>query len=357
MKVNTFIIIAIMCLADPPLTQSQDKVEMKRDSAHFNIYRTWITPVKSGHTFTGALYSVKDSSVLITNSFSMNDYVSGKYKSTAINVKSIMGVDLRKNNRKMVGVLIGTFSGLAAGITIGILAGSSNTGKNTSKAGGIVNGALSAGAGATLAIGTTLLGISLGAIIGGHKKHFEINGNMGEYERQRRELEHYSITYNRYGIESAVTDFSHLKDSVTDTEGNVYHLLALGDQVWMAENLRVTRFPDGTAITGSTKGRFEKEILYNWQSVTDTRHICPAGWHVPTMAEWASLCSKLGGENYAAAKLDGIFTARGGPVKWWSSTSSDAENALCFYCNLETAIVSFFNRQKATNLSVRCIRD
>jgi uncharacterized protein (TIGR02145 family) len=101
--------------------------------------------------------------------------------------------------------------------------------------------------------------------------------------------------------------------TVTDTEGNVYQTVKFGNQVWMAENLRVTKYNDGSAIpfdtakvtwmfattpkycflnnttdslTINTYGAF-----YNWYVVdpANPRKIAPAGWHVPTDSEWVIL--------------------------------------------------------------------
>jgi uncharacterized protein (TIGR02145 family) len=105
---------------------------------------------------------------------------------------------------------------------------------------------------------------------------------------------------------------------VTDVDGNVYKTVKIGRQIWMAENLRVTKFNDGTAITKLTDSAAWYNIyvnnlktpiycyynnttnpdsiakfgaLYNWY-VLNTRKIAPRGWHVPSDAEWKIL------ENY-----------------------------------------------------------
>ena len=92
---------------------------------------------------------------------------------------------------------------------------------------------------------------------------------------------------------------------VSDVDGNVYHTVEIGDQLWMKENLRVTKSPDGTPVTSycygddtgyeSTYGR-----LYTWEvamngSVTEmAQGICPDGWHIPSDAEWKTLEIFLG---------------------------------------------------------------
>lgn len=96
---------------------------------------------------------------------------------------------------------------------------------------------------------------------------------------------------------------------VLDIDGNVYNTIEIGDQVWMAENLMVTHYQDGTSIsefgdslTGGSYDAYSNNVdladtygyLYNWYAVTDIRDIAPAGWHVPTDAEWKKLEMALG---------------------------------------------------------------
>jgi uncharacterized protein (TIGR02145 family) len=101
---------------------------------------------------------------------------------------------------------------------------------------------------------------------------------------------------------------------VTDIDGNVYKTVQIGEQVWMAENLRVTKYRDGTSIPNvkdseawacSIEGAYchpEHNVqygktygaLYNYDAVTDSRNIAPVGWHVPTDGEWKELEMYLG---------------------------------------------------------------
>lgn len=95
---------------------------------------------------------------------------------------------------------------------------------------------------------------------------------------------------------------------MTDIDGNVYHTIILGDQVWMAENLKTTRYRNGDTIAhregikwaGVTSGAWchyndDEELemmygkLYNGHAVKDPRNIAPEGWHVPTAEEWWAL--------------------------------------------------------------------
>lgn len=133
--------------------------------------------------------------------------------------------------------------------------------------------------------------------------------------------------------------------TVTDIDGNVYHAITIGTQVWMAENLKTTRYRSGESISnvtdslawskatfgawcnynndpanGTTYGR-----LYNWAAISDVRNITPAGWHIATQAEWTTLITYLGGESVAAGKLKET-----GFVHWKSSPTGGATNGSGF---------------------------
>ena len=102
--------------------------------------------------------------------------------------------------------------------------------------------------------------------------------------------------------------------TVTDIDGNVYQTVKIGNQWWMAENLKVTHYRNGDAIPNVTDdddwadlstgaycayGENESNVktygyLYNWYAVNDSRDIAPAGWHVPTDEEWKTLEMVLG---------------------------------------------------------------
>lgn len=110
--------------------------------------------------------------------------------------------------------------------------------------------------------------------------------------------------------------------SVKDADGNVYGAVKIGKQLWMAENLKTTKFNDGTPIPNiaenkiwsklSTPGycwfnnkldnKEEYGALYNWYTV-NTKKLCPVGWHVPTEPEIENLITFLGDQNIAGDKL------------------------------------------------------
>ena len=130
---------------------------------------------------------------------------------------------------------------------------------------------------------------------------------------------------------------------VTDIDGNIYTTITIGTQVWLAENLKTSRYKNGDPIpTGlsdtqwhiTTTGaysiyddncinndKFGK--LYNWYAVTDPRGIAPEGWHVPSDSEWNILINYLGGPDIAGGPLKAVS-----PL--WNSPNNGATNSSGF---------------------------
>lgn len=151
--------------------------------------------------------------------------------------------------------------------------------------------------------------------------------------------------------------FSELPETVIDLDGHIYHLLAVGSQVWMAEDLKSTRFSEGSEIPGVSAGHTGSGNLYVWEVVNDSRKLCPNGWHVPSLSEWKSLYFSLGAEMEAVGKLETDFTAGEKTSHWWSSTAADSLNAKGVYLNGKTVGVMFTTMKKSDSLRVRCTRD
>ena len=113
------------------------------------------------------------------------------------------------------------------------------------------------------------------------------------------------------------------QETITDADGNVYHTITIGSQVWTVENLKTTKFTNGdpipivtdtTAWENLTSGAYCDHHgdsifaetygkLYNWYAVSDARKITPFGWHVATDAEWATMVTYLGGLTVAGGHL------------------------------------------------------
>ena len=147
----------------------------------------------------------------------------------------------------------------------------------------------------------------------------------------------------------------------TDGDGNHYSTVKIGDQVWMAENLKTTRFLNGDTIPNMANG-FQWATadssgycnhsnnqenatiygrLYNWYSVKDNRKLAPAGWHIPTSNEWQTLVNGNGGKYLAGGKLKETGNMH------WISPNSGATNALGFSAlpgGNRNDIANFYNK-------------
>lgn len=165
--------------------------------------------------------------------------------------------------------------------------------------------------------------------------------------------------------------------SVTDIDGNVYKTIAIGTQVWMAENLKVTKFNDGTLSSNGTNlvlaetpgawgGSFmtycwynndtlNKDTygaLYNWYAAS-TGKLCPTGWHVPTSSEFSVLSAYLGGESIAGNKLKESGNSH------WKSPNTGATNQSGFtalpggledpYSNISSGLGSYGSLWSSTS--------
>lgn len=90
------------------------------------------------------------------------------------------------------------------------------------------------------------------------------------------------------------------QETVQDAQGNTYRTVTIGDQTWLAENLRSTKFQDGSPVeSGFIPEDDEQNLakygrLYDWHDVTDERNLCPEGWRVATDEDWKTLESTLG---------------------------------------------------------------
>ena len=160
----------------------------------------------------------------------------------------------------------------------------------------------------------------------------------------------------------SVDDINFIKSiyspELIDIDGNVYRTVLIGNQIWMAENLKTTRLNDGSTIDLKTEWFHAKSMtpgysyygysitnlntfgaLYDWYAV-GTGKLCPTGWHVPSLADWSPLLVFLDpeakiGPNYkseiAGGKLREIGTLQDGTGYWkapnWPVIATDA---VCF---------------------------
>jgi len=134
--------------------------------------------------------------------------------------------------------------------------------------------------------------------------------------------------------------------TLTDIDENVYTTVLIGDQCWMAANLKTTKYSNGSPIEypgpdywawyNNTTGAYAwndndiswKNIygaLYNLYAVKNANGLCPTGWHVPTDAEYTTLSNYLGGESVAGGKMKSIRTDPD-PHPRWNSPNAGATN-------------------------------
>jgi len=99
--------------------------------------------------------------------------------------------------------------------------------------------------------------------------------------------------------------------SVTDIDGNVYNTEQIGDQCWMKENLRVTKYNNGEEIINGYSwynddmaNKYLHGALYNWHTAASAKGLCPEGWHLPSDDEWTQLTNFIsGGTSYGGQQL------------------------------------------------------
>ncbi len=208
-----------------------------------------------------------------------------------------------------------------------------------------------------------------------------------------------------------ISSFLMSQNIVKDIDGNIYHTITIGTQVWMVENLKTTKFQNEdpipnvtnnsqwTKLTTSAYCNYENKIvngkvyghLYNWYAINDSRHIAPKGWHVPSDAEWTTLTDYLGGEDIAGGKLKEIgishwkkpnslatnksgFTGLPGGYRsssdgsfcefeingsWWRSSDTNTYEAWyrSLLYNNSSVYRSYLGLYECSGFSVRCVKD
>lgn len=201
-------------------------------------------------------------------------------------------------------------------------------------------------------------------------------------------------------------------ETVIDINDNVYKTITIGTQTWMAENLKTTKYNDGTSIPNITNNaewaglstpaycwynndeatnKATYGALYNWYTV-NTGKLCPSGWHVSTYDDWTMLIDYLGGGSVAGGKLkesgtthwhsdyvwipgtnesgftalpggyrwyDGTFNIMGYFSSWWSSKEYNIDNAygLGMSCSHSKVETNTYSSHKPSGYYVRCVKD
>lgn len=133
--------------------------------------------------------------------------------------------------------------------------------------------------------------------------------------------------------------------STVTYDGVTYNTVQIGDQCWLKENLRTTKYNDGTSITNitnnstwasTTSGAYccysnntsnctTYGALYNWYAV-NTGKLCPSGWHVPSDAEWTTLTNYLSANStyWCGSNSSYIAKSLASTTSWNSSTTTCA---------------------------------
>ena len=200
--------------------------------------------------------------------------------------------------------------------------------------------------------------------------------------------------------------------TVTDIDGNVYNTVQIGTQCWTQSNLKVSKYRNGDTIpTGLSNSAWQNTTsgacaiynndpandalygkLYNHYAVSDSRGLCPTGWHVPSDGEWTTLENHLGGSSVAGGALKSTamqptpgglnppnsgatnssgFTALPGGLRypngdfngmpydgfWWSSSVLSGSLAWSLHLGSSYSDINRYYDDRTLGFSVRCCRD
>jgi len=187
-------------------------------------------------------------------------------------------------------------------------------------------------------------------------------------------------------INSLAQDTSSFTDS---RNGKTYKTVVIGNQTWMAENLAFRPDDGSTLIYNDDKANQQLYgCLYDWKTAIKA---CPAGWHLPTDAEYKALISFLGGPLVAGGKLkeagvdhwkspntdannsSGFTALPGGGASdsydkvssyaigtngyWWCSQEKGADEAMYFGMSFNKSSTIYYSTSKSSYFSVRCVKD
>ena len=212
-----------------------------------------------------------------------------------------------------------------------------------------------------------------------------------------------NIAGTAYGEQITFSTFP-ASDPLTDISGNTYQTIQIGNQTWMKENLRVTKYINGDIIPNvlidrqnSLEGAWSYYLddsyydsnfgkLYNWYAATDARGICPNGWHLPSPDEWQTLRNYLREQSGTQLKENNLtywgahyrdnptnssgFSARGAGLfypyisreikesaRFWSSQAYDTQNAFIRVLSFDQPEFPAAIVPKGYQISVRCLKD
>ena len=244
--------------------------------------------------------------------------------------------------------------------------------------------------------------------------HISSGTGTGSFTVTLTPLQEGTLYYVRaYAINQAGTVYGseyQILTMVADADQNIYRTVKIGDQIWMAENLKATHFNNGTAIVeeqdandwialtsaaycwyanDETNNKPLYGALYNWFAAS-AGNLCPTGWRVASDEDWTTLTTALGGESVAGGKLkeagtthwlapntgadnssgftalpggyryrlDGSFADAGKLSYWWTSTEYIYDNAKGYYREMfnDQASIARDGAYKTAGKYVRCIK-
>jgi len=166
-------------------------------------------------------------------------------------------------------------------------------------------------------------------------------------------------------------------------DGKIYKKVQIGTQVWMAENLAYKASSGCWAYDNILTNVAKYGYLYSWETA---KTACPAGWHLPSKAEWEILTDFLGGDSIAGSKLksskgadgttivpsksgfaavmggchstvNGTFIYLGTSGYWWCSTEIDNKFAVIRALGCDAIQLDTYEINKETGFSVRCVKN
>lgn len=179
-------ILLSLCALMSTTSFAQDVTQKKK----IKVYKTWISLNNSPHKIKGALYEIKDSSILVSNH--RNPYATSRFETVNFPVNNIETIKIRKKNNVGSGVLAGAIGGLVVG---GLIAGLLND-KDNPPCVGIgcdLASRLPASEGFTAVFLGVACGAGLGYALGSIKVKIPINGNIKNYNKHKDKLREYSI--------------------------------------------------------------------------------------------------------------------------------------------------------------------
>lgn len=176
-------------------------------------------------------------------------------------------------------------------------------------------------------------------------------GGIQEYFKVTSDTSYFKTTLftesNIVSTGTVSTGIGISSSALSDNEGNVYKTVKIGEQTWMKENLKATKYNDGTPLStlnevavydlkpdvGDTAKNYGR--LYAYEVVTSGKNVCPTGWHVPSVDDWLKLLTFVGGGDWQNNRvITGLKLSEKGTVAegsgFWDVQKSVADNSSGF---------------------------